>query len=198
MSVGITDFNDIDDLPEISIDSIQTMTITPGVEFLIPVMSNWQIKPFGQAGLGWDMKSSNNSFIWGLGARTQAWFGDGRKWLVGGELLWAGNDPKKSTEPETSFFRVGVGAEYKWQTNWSPFGYRVSWHGRLIQYFFTHEITFEPPPTEVKVRSSTEIGVSFGIDPPVNILGYKFRQLGLAYEYADNVRGIRLTTTFPF
>ncbi len=198
MAVGITTFDDFRDLPELRVDSLQTMSVTPGLEMQIPVKANWQIKPFGQAGLGWDMTSSSNSFIWGVGARTRTWFGDHEKWLVGGEFLRAGNKPKYADEPDSNFTRLSMGAEYKWQTDWSPFGYRVSWHGRLIQYFFTHEVAFAPPPKEEKIENSTEVGLSFGIDPPINILGYKFRQGGIGYERADNVRAIKFFTTFPF
>jgi hypothetical protein len=198
MAVGITNFDSFEDLPELSIDSLQTMSVTPGLEMQIPVKANWQIKPFAQAGLGWDMTTSSNSLIWGVGARTRAWFGDNEKWLVGGEFLWAGNDPKYEDEPNTNYSRIGMGAEYKWQTNWSPFGYRVSWHGRLIQNFFTQEVTYETPPEKVTIQNSTEVGLSFGIDPPINILGYKFRQGGIGYERADGIRAIKFFTTFPF
>jgi hypothetical protein len=198
MAIGITNFDNFEDLPELSVDSLQTVSVTPGVEMQIPVKANWQIKPFGQAGLGWDMTSSSNSFIWGAGARTQAWFGDNKKWLIGSEFLWSGNNPKHEEEPDSTFTRLGIGAEYKWQTNWSPFGYRVSWHARLVQYYFTHRVTLEPPPKEEQIENSTEVGFSFGIDPPINIFGYKFRQGGIAYERSDDVTAIKLFTTFPF
>jgi len=198
LAVGITNFDTVEGLPELRVDSLQTMAVTPGLEVQLPVKENWQIKPFAQAGLGWDMKTSSNSFIWGAGARSRAWFGRGEKWLIGGELLWAGNNPKYADEPDTKFTRLGLGVEYKWQTNWSPFGHRVAWHARLLQYYFAHRVAFEPPPTEVKIQSSTEVGVSFGIDPPINLLGYKFRQGGIGYEASDNFNAIILFTTFPF
>ena len=198
MAVGITNFDTIEDLPDLRVDSLQTMSVTPGLVIQLPVKRNWQIKPFAQVGLGWDMTSSSNSLIWGAGARTRAWFGTGGKWLIGGELLRAGNNPKYDEEPNTRFTRLGIGAEYKWQTNWSPFGHRVSWHGRLLQYYFTHKVTYEAPPTEVEIKNSTEVGVSFGIDPPINLLGYKFRQGGIGYERSENFNAIILFTTFPF
>lgn len=197
-AVGITDFADISDIPELDLNDLQTMTFTPGLEAQFPVKENWLIKPFGQAGLGWDLTSSSNSFVWGLGARTRAWFGDNDRWLIGGELLWAGNNPKYDNEPTTRFSRIAIGAEYKWQTNWQPFGYRVSWHTRLIQWIYTDAFNLEPPIEEVNIDNSTEIGVSFGINPPINIFGYKFRQGGIGYERSDEFRAIKLFTTFPF
>ena len=112
-------------------------------------------------------------------------------------MLWAGNNPKYENEPTTRFSRVAFGAEYKWQTNWQPFGRRVSWHLRGIHWAYTNAVNLEPPIEEVNIDNSTEIGVSFGISPPLNILGYKFRQAGIGYERSDEFNAIKLFTTFP-
>ena len=197
VSVGITDFEDFKNLPELDIDSLQTVSFAPGIELQVPVRENWLVKPFGQAGLGWDMKSSTNSFIWGAGARARGWFGKNDRLLVGGELLWAGNNPNND-EPDTSFTRLALGVEYKWQTNWEPFGRRVSWHTRLIHWMYGNAATLEPPIERVNIDNATEIGVSFGINPPINILGYKFRQGGIGIERSDEYSAVTLFTTFPF
>ena len=112
-------------------------------------------------------------------------------------MLWAGNNPKYENELTTLFSRVAFGAEYKWQTNWQPFGRRVSWHLRGIHWAYTNAVNLEPPIEEVNIDNSTEIGVSFGISPPLNILGYKFRQAGIGYERSDEFNAIKLFTTFP-
>lgn len=197
LSVGITNFDDFRDLPEFDIDSLQTVSFAPGVEIQVPAAENWLVKPFAQAGLGWDMQSSTHSIIWGAGARTRAWFGENQNLLVGGELLWAGNNPNNE-EPDTRFTRLALGAEYKWQTNWEPFGRRVSLHTRVIQWIYGDGLRLEPPIERVNIDNATEIGVSFGISPPINILGYKFRQGGIGYERSDEYNAITLFTTFPF
>jgi hypothetical protein len=197
-AVGLTDFDTIDELPDLRVGDVQTGSVVPGLEAQIPVRENWLIKPFGQAGLGWDMKNSDNSFVWGAGSRTRAWFGSNEKWLIGGELLWAGNHPKREDEPNTSFSRWSVGTEYKLQTNWRPFGHRVSFHGRLIGWWYKDVVEFLAPPKESEIRRTTEVGLSFGINPPINMLGYKFRQGGIGYEFSDELKAVKLFTTFPF
>lgn len=198
-AVGVTNYDDINDIPDLSVADLQSMSVVPGLEAQIPVMQNWEIKPFGQAGLGWDMQSSSNSFVWGAGARTRSWFQENQKWLLGGEFLWAGNDPKHADEEGTSFTRWAIGTEYKWQTNWAPlFDRRLSWHVRLIGWWYANDLEFVPPPERTEIRNTVELGLSFGIDRPINILGYKFRQGGIGYEYGDNIKGIKFFTTFPF
>ena len=66
MSVGIANFNELDDLPDLRFSDAQTFAITPGVEAVIPIRKNWLLKPYIQAGLGWDMTTSARSGIFGM------------------------------------------------------------------------------------------------------------------------------------
>jgi len=197
-SVGVTNYDSIDDIPDLSVNDLQSVTITPGIEGQIPFRRNWLLKPFVQAGLGWDMKSSANSIVWGAGSRARGWYGDNEKWIIGGEFLYANNNPKREDDPQTSFFRVGLGAEYKYQSKWLVFGRQLSWHGRLLHYEFSNAVNLNPPIEEIRIERSTEVGISFGLNPPINLLGYKFRQGGIGYERAGDVKAIKFFTTFPF
>jgi len=195
-SAGITNFDKFEDLPDLKIKNLDTITVAPGLEVIIPVKANWDIKPFAHGGFGWDTKSSANSLLWGVGARTRTWFDD-KKWLLGGEILFAGNDAG-SEASRSRFSRIGAGAEYKWQTNWRLFGKRLSFHPRLIQWFYVNPVDIEKPRFEEKLRHATEVGLSVGIDKPINILGYEFSQGGIAAEKGDDYRAIKLYTVFPF
>jgi len=197
VAVGVSQFENILDIPGFTLDDLQTMTVVPGVEVDIPLTRNWALKPFAQAGWGWDLKDSRNSFVWGLGARTRAQLGERGEWLFGGEALTAGNEPGSDGSP-TRFVRWMFGLEYKWQTDWAPFGRRVSLHPRLTQRLFSNELELQPPVEETLIRWTTEVGASVGIDPPINILGYKLSQAGVAYEFGDKLRAIKLITKFPF
>ena len=197
-TVGVTNFDDIEDIPELTVNDLQSMTIAPGVEAQIPFQPNWLLKPFVQAGLGWDMKSSSNSFIYGLGSRLRGWYGDNQQLLLGGEFLWAGNNPKKQEEPDSNFTRIGLGLEYKYQTPWYVFDRHVSLHGRLIHWEYVNAANLEPPIEPIRIERSTEVGISFGLNPGINILGYNFRQGGIGYERSDEFKAVKLFTTFPF
>jgi len=197
-TVGVTNFDDIEDIPELTVNDLQSMTIAPGVEAQIPFQPNWLLKPFVQAGLGWDMKSSSNSFIYGLGSRLRGWYGDNQQLLLGGEFLWAGNNPKKQQEPDSNFTRLGLGLEYKYQTPWYVFDRHVSLHGRLIHWEYVNAANLEPPIDPIRIERSTEVGISFGLNPGINILGYNFRQGGIGYERSDEFKAVKLFTTFPF
>ena len=83
-------------------------------------------------------------------------------------------------------------------TKWYVFGRNLSLHGRIVQYYFGNPVNFEEELDEFKVKYSTELGVSFSVDPPINILGYKFRQGGIGFERAGEYDAVKIFTTFPF
>lgn len=200
VAVGITNFDEItgiEDLPDISFDDLQTLTITPGAEVIIPISTEWDVKPFAQLGYGSDMVNETNTVIWGTGIRTRLTFGNDSNWIIGGEFLRAVNNPRDNA-PKTSFTRWGAGIEYKYQTNWELHGRRISLHTRLLQWYFDDVAVFLPPVERLELRSATELGFSFGVDPPITILGYDFVQGGIGYEKADKVTAITFFTTFPF
>ena len=178
IAIGVTDFETVEDFPDLDIDSLQTLSFVPGLEMPITVNDHWQVKPFAQVGFGVDTASDSESFIWGAGVRTGGVYGEDSRWLVGGEYLWAGNNPN-GDDPTTSFSRWGVGVEYKIPTNWSVFDRYVSWHLRAIQWYFTDAADFEEPVLPFKLKHSTQLGLSFGLSRPIDMLGYKFTQLGI-------------------
>jgi hypothetical protein len=197
VAIGVTDFEYIEELPEFDVNDIQTVSVVPGVEIPIALDSRWQLKPFLQAGIGMDAKSDSRSFIWGAGVRTRGTYGVDSRWKVGGEYLWAGNNPN-GEEPTTKFNRLGIGVEYKIPTSWSVSGRYVSWHLRAMQWHFTEAVEFKEPALRSKLDSSTELGLSFGLSSPVRVLGYGFTQLGVGYEWANDFNAIKIFTTFPF
>jgi hypothetical protein len=196
-AVGVTQFEDDDDIDDFNAEDIQSFSIVPGLEIPIALSSEWQLSPFAQIGVGIDAKSDSASAIWGSGVRTRWQPATAPNWLFGGEFLWAGNNPNND-QSATDFTRWGLGTEYRQETEQVLFGRKLSWHFRLMQWYFSDAIEFEQPQKTFELNSATEVGVSVGVNKPFNILGYQAQQLGIGYEWADNYRAITFFTTFPF
>jgi hypothetical protein len=197
VAVGLTDFEDDDELPELSVNDLQTVVIAPGLEVPIALKQNWQLKPFAQVGIGADLKSDTESFVWGTGVRTSATLGEDANWLVGGEFLYAGNDPNNG-DSTTSFSRLGAGVEYRIPTQQEFFSRRISWHARIIRWYFTNAVNFEPPLRPQTLNETTEFGIAVGFSRPFNIFGYQLHQAGISFETANDYKAIGLYTSFPF
>lgn len=196
-AIGVTDYEKLEDFPELVVESLQTISIVPGVEVPIALSDHWRVAPFAQAGAGMDVKSDSRSFIWGAGVRLRGEYGEASRWKVGGEFLWAGNDPNKD-DPTTRFSRWGLGAEYKIPTKMMVADRYISWHIRAIQWYFTDAVDFEKPLLSSGINRSHELGLSFGLSHPVRVLGYDFTQLGVGYEWSKDLSAVKFFTTFPF
>ena len=197
VAVGVTQFDDDDDIGDFNAEDVQSFSIVPGLEFPIALSSEWQLSPFAQVGVGVDAKSDSESRIWGTGVRTRWQPNTTPNWLFGGEFLWAGNNPNNDQDA-TDFTRWGLGTEYRLETEQVLLGRKLSWHFRLIQWYFSDAVEFEQPLEVDELNSATEVGVAIGVNKPFNILGYQAQQLGIGYEWADDYRAITFFTTFPF
>jgi hypothetical protein len=197
VAVGVTYFEDDEELPELSVDDLQSLILAPGLEFPFALKKNWLMKPFAHAGLGVDAKSDAKTFVWGTGIRSSATLGEDSNWLVGAEFLWAGNN-SSNDDLSTSLSRWGIGAEYKIPTKRQLFGHRISWNARLIQWYFSDAVNFEPPLRPFRLEHSTEVGISIRFDRPFNILGFQLRQAGIGVEKSDDYDAITLFSSFPF
>jgi hypothetical protein len=78
------------------------------------------------------------------------------------------------------------------------FGRHISWNARLIQWYFSDAVNFEPPLRPSRLKHSTEVGISIGFDRPFNILGYQLSQAGIGFEKSHDYDAISLFASFPF
>ena len=199
VAMGITNFEKIEDVPELNIDDLATVSFVPGVQLEYPATADWAIKPFLQAGAGWDANSSGTTFVWGGGLRTsyQPRIGETSPWTIGGEYLLAGNNPD-TDDPNTRFSRLGGGLEYRHAMGWTFFNRRTFLHTHLVGYYYLNDVDFLPPRETIQLDHSIEIGLSLGIDPPLEYLGISLDQFGLGYKIGDDLRAITLIGSFPF
>ena len=198
VTVGITNFEDFDDIPNLVVDDLATLSFVPGVEFEYVVRPNLSIKPFAQAGFGWELQDGDLNFVWGAGMRARMTLPRKKSaWVLGGELLVAGNVPGDD-EPSTDFTRMGLGLEYKFPIRWTMLGRQSSLHAQVIGYHYFNEAEFKSPRRDIMLDDIIQIGLSIGIDPAAKFLGIPVRQLGLGYKYGSDVSAIILITSFPF
>ena len=198
-TAGVTNFDGFSDIPELEVDDLATVSFVPGVEIEFPLSEELAIKPFVQAGKGWDLKSSRSTFVWGVGvkARYEAQEGALDNWIFGGEILTAGNEPDNS-DPNTGFSRFSAGAEYRHPLSWSLFNRRTSLHSRIVGEYYVDDLDFVPPIESIRLDYSVEFSLSLGIEPPVEYLGITMSQFGVGYKIGDDLRAITLVYTFPF
>lgn len=197
VAIGIHNFDTLD-VADFDIDDVGTISFVPGVELQFKPGPRWEVKPFGQAGAGWE-DDGDVDLIYGLGTRTNYTIPSGdAAYVFGVEYLLAGDDDEFG--PDTNIHRLALGFEYKHPVKWSLFGRQTSMHYRIIGYNYIGglEVRTFPESQNYEIDAELRLGFAVSINPGLKIIGIPFSHLGLGFRYSEHSRAIAFETKFPF
>jgi hypothetical protein len=105
VTLGVENFEFDIDNPELA-ERLETITFVPGAEVEVPILKNWSLKPFGQAGIGKDFSGGDFVYlysIYSIGLKSLAtfpWrkytFGLGNRVMGAGQTVSGGGNGKVS------------------------------------------------------------------------------------------------------
>ncbi len=179
------------------IDSIGSIAVVPGVEFLVPVGQRWVVKPFAEVGVGNDSVTDGVQVLYSVGMRSRAEY-EPRPFdvMFGGAFRYRNNTTSQAVNNWYSTVEVGADAQL-------PLGFSLgsrSAQGGLyaIMRHFTDlefEIITEGP---IDIEWNYEVGLSFSTEPVLRLWKVKLPWIALGYRFGDRQSGVRLNFTFPF
>jgi hypothetical protein len=179
------------------VESIQSIAVIPGVEFLVPIGERWVLKPFAEVGVGDDSRTGETHLLYAAGVRARGEYEAGAVALMVGAAFRyrnaAGTDAVKNWY---STLESGLDAQ-------TPLGFSIGSRqarggGYLVLRHFTDlefEVLVDGP---LDVAWNYEVGISFSTEPVLRIWKIKLPWVGLGYRFGDRVRGVRLNLAFPF
>ena len=198
VSFGFHDVNATTSLGEY-FERLRTMSVTPGIEFQVPVAERWVLKPFAEVGVGGELSGKSDSGIEALysaGLKCRGVFPrDSARMMFGGEVLYRGST---SEAVAGNFGSVGVGVDSQWQLGASKSGLRYlgGVYG-IYRRFADLRLDFGlPEPTNI--RNTYEAGFSFSTDPVFRLWKIRFPWMAVGYRFGDGVGGFRISLSFPF
>jgi hypothetical protein len=198
-TVGFFDFRTSDsdrfDLPT----SVGSLSVLPGVEFRVPVTSNWRLDPFVEAGPAMEFERNTVTWIYGLGTHSRADFSvGGGQLLLFNTLLWAGNW-ESSISPSDDFVVIEATLEWRYPIRWTLLGNPTSLGPWLRGEFYVDTLRIQPPEGEgVDVTQRYEVGLTWGPVEKVKKWGMPIPRVGLAVRFGQRELGYRLIFTSRF
>lgn len=186
ISVGAHEFGSLDLIEEITPDSVNAVSVVPGVEIEIPMSDRWRLKSMAYLGLGTDTQSNIDAEIFRLGFRSRLRFeiDQTEMYLVNGlERIGfsASNDVSDAINLVTAGLQFSRPMAEK-KLNDDPL--ELHWHVMYTSYFDTLGLEF----SEATLRPDTlggewELGIAFGKrDQPLTIWRLRLDRLGIAYR----------------
>lgn len=187
---AISDFEDLD-----------TISFVPGAEFRIPILDNWDLKPFIQAGIGKDFQGGDLAYIYGTGLKSLAtfpWkdftFGLGNRLMAAGQTIKGG-----SNDNGFSLFEVGLDVLLPMRTKIK--NQELSWSVFFIETRFQNRVEFPDPVFGIiELSRLSQIGFTVGLETrPFSYWKFDLPRLGLGYMDGDaDFKGVRINAGFPF
>jgi hypothetical protein len=190
-SLRITGVSDLGSL----VDTLAVASITPGVEFEIPVGSRTLVRPFGEVGIGKSSDSEGEVFF-GVGVRAHT-FADLKQLhlMYGGSITGRRTPALAGTTDRYASFEGGADAQV-------PLGFSVRGNRArggvyvIGRAYHGLELEREDQPI-VALRGQFEAGLSFSTAGDLRIWKIPLQWLAVGYQFG-RVSGVRIYMTFPF
>jgi hypothetical protein len=188
------------DFSQASTINLMGVMVLPGAEIVIPLQRNWRLTGFANLGGTWDVDTRTSALVYRAGVSTRYRVPGLREPEIelGLKLLNAG---------------YGTSGEYGNPINQGSLGVvgslalpgapqdarqiRLGAHWIGTNYFT--QVRFRGQAGYTELHSEYEAGLSLIFRPGFELLGARWDRMGLGYVKAANgLRGVRLTTEFPF
>ena len=197
VSTALADF----DLTDFDLGHINAVgvSVLPGIEAEIPLRPGWTVKPFVNAGGGWEFKNDTSAFIWSVGASTLYRRTLDRKWLLGlgAKLIYAGYGAGGTS---SILGAVSIGGDLGSPIEMEIAGRQAILGAQIVGTLYFNDLEFLLPGSATQdISNEVEVALTLGVRKPVEFLGAPFDRIGLGYRQgSDGLKGVRLVASFPF
>jgi hypothetical protein len=201
VTLGLYDFDLSGVLASDVVERIGTVSVLPGAEFQVPIRTDWLLKPFVQLGAGKELSSGGGAVIYALGLRSRTlWRRERTEFTLGGEIKHAGY--RTNDNFTSSLSRVGLGGDLVVPMNKTLKGHPLNLGMQMIYYrYFNDFDSLAPELTGVRNQELTDelqLGFTVGTYKPFKVMGLPLERLGLGFTFGEDLRGVKLLTSFPF
>jgi hypothetical protein len=196
VSLGFYDLNTASSVGDI-VGRISTVSVAPGVEFLVPVSQRWRLKPYGEVSLGMTTSGETTEVQYAAGVRARGDYRSGPYKLAAG--LGAHYASTRASHVDVSdYTTLELGLDVQRSLGFRLAGREASGGVYGIGRWFP-DLRIEGAGDRIlNVKRVLEIGLSFSTAPQMSLLGIKLPWIALGYRFGDMFQGIRLSFSFPF
>jgi hypothetical protein len=196
VSLGFYDLNTASSVGDV-VGRISTVSVAPGVEFLVPVSQRWRLKPYGEVSLGMTTSGETTEVQYAAGVRARGGYRNGPYQLAAG--LGAHYASTRASHLDVSdYTTLELGLDFQRSLGFRLAGREASGGVYGIGRWFP-DLRIEGAGDRIlDVQRVLEVGLSFSTAPEMSLLGIKLPWIALGYRFGDMFQGIRLSFSFPF
>ena len=199
LGAGIVDANR--DFPEIGdvldLDNFVTISVVPGLEYVLPVTDIWYLAPFIDLGIAKDFSNETTLGVGGIGAKSYVSLEfDNSRMLIANRLLYAEQENLDSGN-NSHFVSFETGLEYTVPTSYTINGSLVNFSVYYINYYYPDDLVLAGSvENRISLENKNEIGFTFTL--PKHDWLPDNSQLGLGVQVTKDTDLYRIVLGTPF
>lgn len=202
ITTGLDEFTVADIPGAVTTDNLASLSVTPGVDFTIPVSERWTLRPFAAIGWGTLLNESESAWSYWGGIKSRYTFSNGKlDWALVNAAGYVGYAPSEGNTED--FWPLMTGLEFDYPMGDYQLGDEqlfLSWHGMYTS--FESGLDLQAGTTLVDpISDQWEFGLSLRKEhSPIKIAWFSFDRLGLAYRFSSSgdLKGISLVLQSVF
>ena len=188
LTAGLHNIEGVEDLPDLAdFANFGTISLTPGIQFEIPVNADWTLRALAHAGWGTETSSGNSAWITYGGVKSRYTPpGSSLDWSLLSALKVAAYWPDSG--PSQRIWSSEVGAEWRQPIRWQPHGQDLSLNWHLNYRWLMDDIDFSLSRADrLSIGDQWEFGLALGRPGQPWRLGFvDFEHIGLAYSRSSD------------
>lgn len=199
MTVGLVDFKPRDVLETGLPESLDTLSLVPGIELDFELGPHWHLVPIAEIGRSWDLGGDADALVYSLGAHATALWRE--EWIdlrfqVG--ATYAAVDPEAPVRSD-DLLLIEIGLEGRHALQMNLAGHALDWGPYLLGQGFINRA--EEPLDRASGDAGQyqfEIGVTLGTRGHATVWRIPVPRVGVGYRFGEDLEVWRLVFGAPF
>ena len=154
------DFPDVVDV--LDLNNFVTLSVMPGLEYVLPMTDIWSLAPFVDLGIARDFANETTVGVGGIGAKSFVSLEfDHSRLIIANSLLYA-EQQNLDSGANSHFVSFETGLEYIVPTNYTINGSLLSFSVYFINYYYLDELALGGSvENRISLENKNEIGFTF-------------------------------------
>ncbi|WP_147434500.1 hypothetical protein [Umboniibacter marinipuniceus] len=177
-----------------------TLSFLPGIEYVYPVSETFRLRPFMNAGVGYDFGSDEMVTFWQVGLKVQNEWKPNEVWDIRSSQKFVyANENQKADEESSSLSLIQLGFDFRRDLGFELWGREVGLSTYVMWQHFPNQLVFTRDYRNgINVDNLYQAGLTFGFEEPLEILGSEFDRVYLGITRGSGVKALTFGIDLPF
>jgi len=165
LGVGLLDDEVLPEIGDlVDFNNFVTLSVVPGLEYVVPVNDIWKLSSFVDLGLARDFTNDIGIAIGGIGAKSVVSLGfESSRLLIANRLLYAEQENLDS-KINSHFASFETGLEYRFPMRLTPAGSPLDFSVYFINYYYLEDLVLgDSVENRVSLENKNEAGFTFAL-----------------------------------